>query len=233
MARPLTVLVLLAGLVGWYEAAPHVDRLSLWPAIVLIAFVLIPASFLLVWLLLPLWSSRLLLPAGIVLVALAVGLSKLGAPVAANFCKLGALTVLGWWFLTFFEDVSWVVLVALIVPVVDTYSVWRGPTHTIVHHHADVFNAASVAFTVPGGGAFHLGLPDVLFFALFLAAAARWRLRLPWTWLALTGSFVLTLVLAISTNAYGLPALPLLAAGFLLPNADLLWTRLRARTRTK
>src|SRR5690242_20838305 len=42
---------------------------------------------------LPLWHSRLLLPAGLVLVALAVGLSYAGAPVGANFCKLGALTL--------------------------------------------------------------------------------------------------------------------------------------------
>jgi hypothetical protein len=192
LARPLTVLVLLAGLVGWYEAAPHVDRLSLWPAIV----------------------------------ALAVGLSKLGAPVAANFCKLGALTVLGWWFLTFFEALSWVVLVAFLIPWVDAYSVWRGPTKHITTGHQHVFGALSVAFVVPGGGAARLGLPDVLFFAVFLAAAVRFQLRPLWTFAGMLLGLGLTMILATWWNVNGLPALPGIALGFLLPNADLLRARL-------
>jgi hypothetical protein len=243
-ARSAALAALGAGVVAYYFSAGHVPRppcgarpdcmTRVWIDVAIVALTLMPAMFGLVYGALPLRrGGNALIIAAIALAVLTVGLTLLHFEVVANLAKFVAVVLAGWWFLTFFEDVSWVVLVALIVPVVDTYSVWRGPTHTIVHHHADVFNAASVAFTVPGGGAFHLGLPDVLFFALFLAAAARWRLRLPWTWLALTGSFVLTLVLAISTNAYGLPALPLLAAGFLLPNADLLWTRLRARTRTK
>jgi phosphoglycerol transferase MdoB-like AlkP superfamily enzyme len=132
--------------------------------------------------------------------------------------------------------VSWTVLIAAIIPVVDAISVWRGPTHHIVKHNENVFDALSFAFPVPGhypggGGAFHLGLPDLLFFALFLGAADRWRLRVAWTWLGMTASFGLTLALANHYDVAGLPALPLLAAGYLLPNADLLWTRLRRPVR--
>ena len=68
-------------------------------------------------------------------------------------------------------------LVALLIPWVDAYSVWRGPTKTITEHHAHVFGALSVAFVVPGGGAARLGLPDILFFAVFLAATVRFGLR--------------------------------------------------------
>jgi len=129
---------------------------------------------------------------------------------------------------------SWVVLVAFIVPFVDSYSVWRGPTNTIVTKHVQVFDALSFTFPVPGvdGGA-KLGLPDLLFFALYLGAAARWNLRVGWTWVCLTASLGGTLALATwpALGVDGLPALPLLSVGFLLANADLLWTRLRRRPR--
>ena len=226
--RALASLALLGALVGWFETAGHLGGLSLWPAILLIAFVLMPACFLLVWLALPLWSSCLLLPAGIVLVALAIVLSKVDEPVGSNFCKLGALTLLGWWFLTYFEAVSWVVLVALLIPWVDAYSVWRGPTKKISEGHAHVFSALSVAFVVPGGGAARLGLPDVLFFAVFLGASVRFGLRPAWTFLCMLVGLGLTMILATWWEVNGLPALPAISLGFLLPNADLLWARLRA-----
>ena len=69
-------------------------------------------------------------------------------------------------------------LVASIIPWVDAYSVWRGPTKTIVEHHEHVFSVLSFAFPVPGEhAAANLGVPDLLFFALFLGAAARFGLR--------------------------------------------------------
>jgi len=54
VGRTAALLALLAALVGWYEAARHVGALSLWPSILLIAFVLMPACFTLVLLALPL-----------------------------------------------------------------------------------------------------------------------------------------------------------------------------------
>ena len=228
MVRAAALLALLGALVGWYESAPNIGGVSLWHAIVLIAFVLMPASFLLVWLALPLWSSRLLFPAGVVLAALAVFFEKVvDFAIGANFCKLGALTLLGWWFLTFFEALSWVVLVALLIPWVDAYSVWRGPTKKITEGHAHVFSALSVAFVVPGGGAARLGLPDVLFFAVFLGASVRFGLRPVWTFLGMLVGLGLTMILATWWNVNGLPALPGISLGFLLPNADLLWRRWR------
>jgi len=77
-----------------------------------------------------------------------------------------------------------------------------------------------------------LGLPDLLFFGLFLAAAERFRLRLRLTWLLMTASFGATLALTYFLYLGGLPALPLLAIGFLAANADLLWRAAREwRTR--
>jgi len=228
VVRAAALLVLLVALVAWYETARHLDDLSHWRAILLIAFVLMPACFLLVWLALPLWSSRLLIPAAIVLVGLAILFSEVvDAPVAANFCKLGALTLLGWWFLTYFEAVSWVVLVAFLIPWVDAYSVWRGPTKQITEGHAHVFSALSVAFVVPGGNAARLGLPDVLFFAVFLGASVRFGLRPVWTFVGMLVGLGLTMILATWWDVNGLPALPGISLGFLVPNADLLFARLR------
>jgi hypothetical protein len=215
--------------VAWYAVAPHLGGLSLWWDIVLLSVAIIPAVFGLVLLALPLWSRRGLLPVGIAFAALAFALARVHLDVASNFSKLAAMVLLAWWFLTYFENVSWVVLVAAIIPWVDAYSVWRGPTKTITTKHENVFSALSVGFVVPGGGAARLGLPDVLFLALFLAAAARFNLRVVWTWVGLVVGLGLTIVLATWWDVNGLPALPALSLGFLVPNADLLWKRLRRR----
>ena len=74
-----------------------------------------------------------------------------------------------------------------------------------------------------------LGPPDVLFFALFLATAARFELRVAATWLGMTAGLGLTIVATYVFELNGLPGLPAIALGFLLPNADLLWRSLRAR----
>jgi hypothetical protein len=227
VGRAAAVLALVAALIAWYETAPHLGGVALWPSVLLIACVLIPACFLLTWLGLPVWESRFLLPAGAAFAALAVVLSWASFPVGSNFCKLAALTLLGWWFLGYFENVSWVLLVALLIPWVDAYSVWRGPTKEITESHADVFGALSIAFVVPGGGAARLGLPDVLFFAVFLGASVRFRLRPAWTFVGMLTGIGLTIVLATWWDVSGLPALPGISLGFLVPNADLLWRRLR------
>jgi hypothetical protein len=188
-----------------------------------------PATLALVFVVLPLWSRRWMLPAAGVLALVALGCSEAGWDLAANFAKLWAAVFAGWVFLRLFEELSWVVIVAAIVPVVDAISVWRGPTHEVTTHHYAIYTDVSVAFLAPGDRAAYLGPPDILFYALFLAAAARWHLRPGWTWLATTGMYSLTLVIANAVDVSGLPALPFLSFGFLLANGDLLWTRLRRR----
>ena len=155
----------------------------------------------------------------------AFGFAEAGWGLAANFAKLWAAVFAGWAFLRLFERLSWVVLVAFVIPLVDIVSVYRGPTHTITQHHFEVYTAVAIAFLVPGGGAAYLGPPDVLFYALFLAAAARWQLRVGWTWTATTFMYGFTIIIATAVDVGGLPALPFLSFGFLVANADLLWRR--------
>ena len=232
--RRIAAFVALAVAVGVYYGTHQLwFTLPLWWDIAWLAFVLIPAVFGFVWLALPLWSTpiRRLLVYTVACGVAAVILQWAGAGAVANFFKLAAMTFGAWCFLRFFEELSWVVLVACIVPFVDAYSVWRGPTKQIVTTQPQVFSALSFTFPVPGdpGGA-KLGLPDLLFFALFLGAAARWNLRTGWTWVCLTASIGGTMALATWWNVDGLPALPLLSLGFLLPNADLLWRAVRDRS---
>jgi len=215
---------------GFHASLPNT---STWGDVAFLSFVLMPAVLGLVYLALPLRAARelQLILVAIAFAILAVILHQAELNTLADFAKLGAMAFAAFWFLNFFEALSWVVLVACIVPWVDAYSVWRGPTNHIVHKHHHVFSTLSFAFPVPGeDSAANLGLPDLLFFSLFLAAAARFGLRVYLTWILLVASFGATIAIAVAWNKPGLPALPLLSVGFVLANADLLWTRLRTPT---
>ena len=225
-ARARAFVALGACVGAWFVIAPHLPRVGLAPAIVVVAAGVMPATLGLVYVALPLWPRRWLVPALVVLALVALGCTAAGWGLAANFAKLWAAVFAGWAFLSLFERVSWVVLIACIIPIVDIVSVWRGPTRAITEHHFDVYTAVAIAFLVPGGSAAYLGPPDVLFYALFLAAAARWHLRVLGTWLAITSMYALALVLVYALSR-GLPALPFLSVGFLAANADLLWRAIR------
>jgi hypothetical protein len=233
--RTLAFAVLACALGLYYRFHASLPDTSTWGDVAFIGAVLMPAVLLLVYLLLPLNAAResQLLLLGLALAVLAVLLHQASLDALSDFAKLGAMAILAWWFLNFFEALSWVVLVACIVPWVDAYSVWRGPTNDIVHNHRQVFTTLSFAFPVPGeNSAANLGLPDLLFFSLFLGTAARFGLRVFATWVTLTASFGATIALAVGWDKAGLPALPLLSFGFLLVNADLIWRRIAPKGRS-
>jgi hypothetical protein len=221
---------LAAALAVYTAAAGHLWDGSLDADVAFLALVLIPGTLGVIWLALPLARRPRLLFATVVLAVMAVALALADLDVLFNLAKLAVFTVLGYWFLTYFETVAWAVLVAVIIPWVDAISVWRGPTEYVVEEQPSVFEDVSVAFRVPGEEASaNLCPPDVLFFALFLAAADRFGLRVAATWLSMTALLGLTLVVTAYTDVSGLPALPAVCIGFLLPNADLLWRALRTK----
>jgi hypothetical protein len=232
LSRVAAFVVLAAAVVTWDAVAPHLDAIALWPTIAVVAAAVMPATLGLIYIALPVWSWRWVPVAAAVFGVVAVLTWKADLHLTSNFAKLAFYTCAGWAFLRLFERLSWVVMIAAIIPVVDAASVFlpKGPTHQIVSNHPQVYTAVAVAFVAPGGGAAGLGPPDILFFALFLAATVRWQLRPGWTWLAMTGMYSLTLVLVNALNVDGLPALPFLSAGFLLANGDLIWRRLRSGT---
>jgi hypothetical protein len=238
VGRAAALLALGTALGLYYAFHEDLWDASRWWDIAFLGLVLIPACFALVWLVLPLRLGRGLLAVGIALGLLAWAFHVAEWNTPENFSKLFGVTAIGFWFLTYFETLGWVVFVSLIVPWVDAFSVFyeRGPTNEITEKHPEVFtDIFSFAFPVPGTeGSANLGLPDLLFFALFLGASVRFALRPRLTWLLMALSFGATLALTVVWEGIqGLPALPLLALGFLLANGDLIWARLRPRARAR
>ncbi len=226
--RGLALVGLTAALAVYTAGAGHLWDAGLWPDVLFLALIIFPGTLALVWVLLPLAFHRGLLLVALALGVLAVLLRIAELDVLFNLAKLFALILLGFWFLSYFETVAWAVLIAVIIPWVDAISVWRGPTEYVVEERPSLFEDVSIAFRVPGeDGTANLGPPDILFFSLFLAAAQRFGLRVGWTWLAMTALLGATLVLTATTDVAGLPALPAICVGFLLPNLDLLWRELR------
>jgi hypothetical protein len=222
--------VLAALLAAYYASAESLWNFSLWWDVAWIGCVLMPAMFGLVWLALPFARARGLFLVAVALGALAAITTAADLDVVANFAKLAAVSLGGFWLLTYLESLSLVVLVAVVVPFVDAWSVWRGPTHVIVTQRKQIFTRLSVAFPTPGDhGSANLGLPDVLFFAIFLAATVRFRLRTRWTWPAMVASFGAAMAISVWLDLGGLPALPGLSIAFFAVNADLIWRRLRTR----
>jgi hypothetical protein len=217
----------------YYAWSSSLWNASTWWDVAWLAFVLVPAVFGLVYLALPLRRERWILPVGALLIPVVWGFEQAGLHALADFGKLAAASLLGFWFIGVFESLGLVVFVALLIPWIDAYSVWRGPTKNIVSHHEHVFTSLSFALPLPGElDAARLGPPDLLFFALFLAAADRFHLRVFWTWLALALSFGATLAITVAADLSGLPALPGLSIAFLAVNADLVWPVIRSGWRS-
>ena len=231
--RGAALVALLAAVAGWTWASPELPAIPVWGDVALVAIVLMPATLAVAWVGLPLVHVRALW-----LVTLSVGgaawaLEALGADGLANAAKLLAFVLAGYWFLGVFEELWLVVVVALIIPWVDAASVAAGPTRIVVEERPDLLERISIAFPLPGeDSSANLGPPDVIFLALFLSAAARFELRVAATFVCTTALLGLTLVLAVVFDIGGLPALPAVSLGFLLPNADLLWSHVRAARTT-
>jgi hypothetical protein len=225
--RALALAALLAALVVYGAVAAELPGLPSGLDVAFHSTVAFPAFAAAIWLALPLARAPgVLLVAGAATAGLvALGLSVIGFGAAANVAKLACYALLGFWFVSLFEELWWVTLVAVVVPWADVWSVAAGPTEYVLEEQPGFFERLSVAFPSPGETAtVNIGPPDVLFFALLLAAADRFGLRVGWTWLAMTGLLAVTLALVWSWEAVsGLPALPAVCLGFLLPNADLLW----------
>lgn len=228
--RALALAALLAALALWDAFAQELPALGDNGDVAFVALVLIPATFGTVWLLLPLARARGAAAVTFALGVLAWLLDLAGAEALFNVSKVAAFTFAGFVFMELFQELSWVVIVAAVIPWVDALSVWQGPTKVVVEERPGIFERIAVSFSLPGedsGAA--LGPPDFLFFALFLSCAARYGLRVAATWVAMTGLLAVTLVLTVVFDVNGLPALPAIAVGFLVANGDLLWRALRKR----
>lgn len=235
-ARVIALLLMATLLVAYASAAELLWELPRRWDVALIALVVFPASTAAVWIALPLSRTParhpIVLPAVAGVVALVLALLELDGPF--NIAKLAAFTFVGFALIWLFEALWWVALVAVLIPWVDIWSVSAGPTRHVIEERPGVIERFAVGSPFPGElSVVYLGPPDVIFFALFLAAAKRFGLRVGWTWVAMTGLLSLTLAVVVLGDVGGLPALPAVCLGFLLPNADLLWRDAREALRTR
>ena len=225
------------GLGLYYAFHESLWNASTWADTAVIALVLMPAVFGLVLLVLPLYRARplQLFLLAVALALLAVVFNLAGLEALSNFAKLGAMTMLGFWFLNSFESVSWVVLIAVHHPVGRRVLGLLRPDED--DHREARPRVHDALVRVPRAGRERGREPRAARPALLRALPGR---RGAVRGFASTGrgsrsslSFGATMALAILTDQNGLPALPLLAVAFLGANADLLWRRLRSARRAE
>jgi len=179
-------------------------------------------------------TSQLLMAAGVGLVCAILG-SALGVVPLADLGKITFGASAGFWLGTALADLSddlrVIVGLAVAIGVLDAASVFlpQGPTHLLLTKAPQTVSYFVVAFPTLGYSVHDaysgLGTSDVIFFGLFLAAAAGYGLRVRLTLVAMVASFVATVAVALWTRA--LPALPGLSLAFLAVNADLIARRWR------
>jgi len=229
--RAAALVVLLVLLAVYGAVARHLPELPSGVDVVFHAIVVFPAFAAAIWLALPLARMRMLplIVMAATAGALALVLEVLDVDSIGNVAKLACFALAGFWFLSLFEELWWIALIAVLVPWVDIWSVAAGPTEYVVKEKPGFFENVAVGFPTPGETAtVSLGPPDVIFFSLFLAAADRFRLRVTATWAGMCACLAATLLLVWTWDSVaGLPALPAICLGFLVPNADLLWSDVR------
>jgi hypothetical protein len=221
-AAAVLIAIGLAGVwLGWSLAAPGLDQRSTWPTALSAALVSLPllAGALLVSLTTLQRHLRLAIAGGAAALLLALLGSLVDGEAFASLGKATAGVALGALVGRLLDEPWHAGLVALLVAVVDIYSVLAGPTRAVVEGSPGVLDAVGVALAAPGyAQAAIIGTTDFVFLGLLGGAALRYDLRPRLTLPLLAASFTATLILATALDR-ALPALPLLSAAFLLPNA--------------
>jgi hypothetical protein len=120
------------------------------------------------------------------------------------------------------------IAVPIFVAAIDVWSVASGPTSQLLASNAGIVDPLSFDLPAWGGlgSAGHLGLSDALFLSMFAGWAWHYGFRRAGTIAGLALGLIAALVLGLQLHR-GVPALPLLAAGYLLPNLDRIMTLLR------
>lgn len=179
-------------------------------------------------------STLALLPAhatviGPLLIALGSGLlvgalnadGSAGVGAGANVAEALLAGSIGLLFARWLATPVSAVAVPLFVAAIDVWSVASGPSSRLLENGADTVDPLS--FDLPAWGemdsAGHLGLSDALFLSMFAAWAWRYGLRRAATIVCLMLGLVASLVLGLLLDR-AIPALPLIAAGYLLANLD-------------
>jgi hypothetical protein len=176
-------------------------------------------------------STLALLPAyetliGPLLIALGTGLvvaalSAAGVGAAANVPEAMLAAAVGLLFARWLATHVIAIAVPIFVAAIDAWSVASGPSSRLFDDGTD--SSDPLSFDMPAwghmGSAGHLGLSDALFLSMFAAWAWRYGMRRTATLAGMTLGLLGSLALGLLLDR-AIPALPLLAAGYLLPNLD-------------
>ena len=156
---------------------------------------------------------------------IAIAAIVLGLGPLETAAKLLFAACAGLWVGMMLSSISQVLLISGLIILVDFYSVFLGPTKALVESGSRWIGYLTISLPTFGAPAIsRIGISDLIFFSLFIACSLTYRLRRITTALAMTGSFLGTMVAGITLDR-GVPALPLLSVSFLLANADLLYHR--------
>lgn len=171
---------------------------------------------------------------GAVLIAIGAG----GAVAAMNLSGVGAVAnvfeallagAIGLLFARALATPAIAIAVPLFVAAIDVWSVASGPSSSLLDGPGDAVDALS--FDLPTWGTAlsvgRLGLSDAVFLAMFATWAWRYGFRRAATLAGLTLGLLASLVLGVALDR-AIPALPLVAAGYLLPNVDRIAALLRS-----
>jgi hypothetical protein len=159
----------------------------------------------------------IVLGAGLLVAALNVG--EVGA--VANVFEALLAGAVGLLFARALSTPVIAIAVPIFVAVVDIWSVASGPSSQLLDGPGDPTDA--LTFDLPTWGDMdsvgRLGLSDAVFLSMFAAWAWRYGFRRAATIVGLVLGLLASLVLGLIFDE-AIPALPLLAAGYLLPNLD-------------
>jgi len=213
---------------AYFLAAPALPALPAGDVTVLVAgsigLLLVAASALIVLPAYEMLVAPLLIACGAGLLVAALNADAQGVGAGANVAEALLAGAAGLLFARWLAVPAMALAVPLFVAAVDILSVALGPTSRMLEDGTARVDALSFDLPAWGnaGSAGHLGLSDAFFLSLFAAWAWRFGLRRRATiagmLVGLGGALVAGVVLDRA-----IPALPLLAAGYLLPNADRLW----------
>ena len=154
----------------------------------------------------------------------ALSLNVLDVDVASDLVKVLFGAIAGTAFVRAIDRPWWLLPICLTVPIADAWSVFsdRGVTNAVVERAAEEprwIDWPTIATPIAGlpyelfG---RLGIVDVLFAALFLGAAVRWKLGRARAAVALVVGLLATSVLVIEGADVAIPALPLLCLAFVV-----------------
>lgn len=152
---------------------------------------------------------------------LVAALNSAGVGAGANVVEALLASATGLLLARLFATPMSALAVPLFAAAVVIVSVWSGPTAGTIEGASGRVDPLSFDLPAWGGdgSAGHLGLSDAVFLSMFAAWSQRYAFRRRLTLLGMVLGLLAAPVLSVALDQ-AIPALPLLAAGYLLANVD-------------